>query len=350
MANRKISDLTALTATAVGDLLPIVDISEAAAADKNKKITLGTLLGGAPLGSAAAPTFAFTGDSNTGIYSPGADQLAIATAGTGRVFVDGSGNLGLEVTPSAWSTGKALEFTSGAWYSSSASIQDLCHNTYFNGTYYYKNTNGAVIYRQSGSQHAWFNAPSGTANTVAPFTQAMTLDASGRLLVGQTGTGLQAARSMAWQGSGEGTLYLSHSTSDTNGDAFVKFGYNAGQIGSITQNGTTAVAYNTSSDYRLKENVTPVPNGITRLLQLKPSRFNFIADPDRTVDGFIAHEVQATVPEAITGEKDAVDDDGKPVYQGIDQSKLVPLLTAALQEAIARIETLETEVAALKGA
>jgi hypothetical protein len=60
--------------------------------------------------------------------------------------------------------------------------------------------------------------------------------------------------------------------------------------------------------------------------------------------------VQTVVPEAITGEKDAVDDDGNPVYQGIDQSKLVPLLTAALQEAIGRIETLETEVAALKGA
>ena len=95
MANRKISDLTALTATAVGDLLPIVDISEAAAADKNKKITLGTLLGGAPLGSAAAPTFAFSGYPSTGIYSPGADQLAITTAGTGRLFVDGSGNVGI---------------------------------------------------------------------------------------------------------------------------------------------------------------------------------------------------------------------------------------------------------------
>jgi predicted esterase YcpF (UPF0227 family) len=102
---------------------------------------------------------------------------------------------------------------------------------------------------------------------------------------------------------------------------------------------------NTSSDYRLKENVTPVSDGITRLQQLKPSRFNFIVDPDKTVDGFLAHEVQTIVPEAITGEKDAVDDDGNPVYQGIDQSKLVPLLTAALQEAIGRIETLEGMVA-----
>jgi hypothetical protein len=91
MANRKISDLTALTAPATGDLLPIVDISEAAAADKNKKITIGELFASIPLGSAAAPSIAFEGDINTGLYSPGADQLAISTGGTGRVFVDSSG-------------------------------------------------------------------------------------------------------------------------------------------------------------------------------------------------------------------------------------------------------------------
>ena len=98
MANRKISDLTALTAPAVGDLLPIVDISEALAADKNKRITLGTLLGGAPLGSAAAPTFAFSGDSNTGIYSPGADQLAISTNGTEKLIVKSDGKVGIGTT------------------------------------------------------------------------------------------------------------------------------------------------------------------------------------------------------------------------------------------------------------
>jgi hypothetical protein len=125
--------------------------------------------------------------------------------------------------------------------------------------------------------------------------------------------------------------------------------FNAGDgssIGSITNSGGTATAYNTSSDYRLKENVNPVSDGITRLQQLKPSRFNFISDPDTVIDGFLAHEVQAVVPECVTGEKDAVDDDGNPVYQGIDQSKLVPLLTAALQEAIAKIETLEARLTA----
>jgi hypothetical protein len=93
MANRKISDLTALTTPATGDLLPIVDISEAAAADKNKKITIGELFASIPAGTAAAPSIAFEGDANTGIYSPGADQVAISTNGTGRLFVDASGNI-----------------------------------------------------------------------------------------------------------------------------------------------------------------------------------------------------------------------------------------------------------------
>ena len=93
MANRKISDLTALTAPASGDYLPIVDISEAAAADKNKRITVEELLRGAPNGAAGAPGIAFESDPNTGIYSPGADQLAISTNGTERARIDSSGRL-----------------------------------------------------------------------------------------------------------------------------------------------------------------------------------------------------------------------------------------------------------------
>ena len=120
-----------------------------------------------------------------------------------------------------------------------------------------------------------------------------------------------------------------------------------GVVGSISTT-ASATAYTTSSDYRLKENVTLVSDGITRLQQLKPSRFNFIAAPGHTVDGFIAHEAQTVVPECVTGTKDEVDADGNPVYQGIDQSKLVPLLTAALQEAIGEIESLKARVAALE--
>ena len=112
------------------------------------------------------------------------------------------------------------------------------------------------------------------------------------------------------------------------------------EVGSISVT-SSSTAYNTSSDYRLKENVVPLANAADRLNQLQIHRFNFIADPDTTVDGFLAHEAQAVVPECATGTKDEVDDEGNPVYQGIDQSKIVPLLTAALQEALAKIETLE---------
>jgi hypothetical protein len=119
------------------------------------------------------------------------------------------------------------------------------------------------------------------------------------------------------------------------------------QVGSISIT-TSATAFNTSSDYRLKENLVEIEDGITRVKQLSPKRFNFIADPDKTVDGFIAHEVSNVVPEAITGEKDAVDKDGYPEYQGIDQSKLVPLLTSALQEAVIKIEALEARVHTLE--
>lgn len=137
-----------------------------------------------------------------------------------------------------------------------------------------------------------------------------------------------------------------------------------GAAGAIQTTGLTT-AYNTSSDYRLKENVVPMSDALQRISKLKPSRFNFISDGKRIVDGFIAHEVQEVVPEAISGEKDAVreeeyevtaavlDDDGNevtpavmgtrsvPEYQGIDQSKLVPLLVGAIQELTARLEALE---------
>ena len=120
-----------------------------------------------------------------------------------------------------------------------------------------------------------------------------------------------------------------------------------GQIGRIEHDHTSCGIFS-SSDYRLKENALSISDGIARLKTLKPYRFNFIADATKTVDGFFAHEVTA-VPEAVSGEKDAVDEDGNPDYQVIDHSKLVPLLTAALQEAITKIETLETKVAALEG-
>ena len=114
-------------------------------------------------------------------------------------------------------------------------------------------------------------------------------------------------------------------------------------VGTISTSGSST-SYNTSSDYRLKDNVVEMTDATTRLKQLQPKRFNFIADADTTVDGFLAHEVQSVVPEAITGTHDEVDDDGNPVYQGIDQAKLVPLLVKSLQEALTEIDSLKARL------
>ena len=112
--------------------------------------------------------------------------------------------------------------------------------------------------------------------------------------------------------------------------------------GSISHSGS-ATAFNTSSDYRLKENVVEMTGALDRINQLQPSRFNFIGH-EETVDGFLAHEVSNVVPEAITGTKDEVDEEGNPVYQGIDQSKLVPLLVGAIKELKAEIENLKSQI------
>ena len=131
--------------------------------------------------------------------------------------------------------------------------------------------------------------------------------------------------------------------------AIVYFRY-AGTMKGYVGVTTTSASYNTSSDYRLKENVTELTNAIDRVKQIPVHRFNFIADPDKTVDGFLAHEVEDHVPEAVTGAKDAVDENGDIDPQVIDQSKLVPLLTAAIKEQQAMIEDLKTRLAALETA
>ena len=212
----------------------------------------------------------------------------------------------------------------------------------------------------------------GTSNT----TRMQIRDASGGLMIGDDGS----------TRIGEPLLHVLHSGSSQNVASFffngtddrdaiiirhngasggtqrtmIKFSNSAGNgVGTIRSTGSSTV-YNTSSDYRLKENEVSISDGITRLKQLKPYRFNFKITPSITQDGFFAHEAQAVVPQAVTGDKDEtenvlyrVDDEipeGKsigdiketiPKYQGIDHSQLVPLLVAAVQELITKVETLE---------
>ena len=121
------------------------------------------------------------------------------------------------------------------------------------------------------------------------------------------------------------------------------------ELGSVTSNNAGSVSYNTSSDYRRKQNDVAITDGIAKVKNLRPIRFNWIEQPEITEDGFFAHEAQEVVPNSVFGEKDAVDKDGKPDYQVMDHSKLVPLLTASIKDLIAKVETLEAKVAALEG-
>ena len=141
-------------------------------------------------------------------------------------------------------------------------------------------------------------------------------------------------------------------TSSAAGAGFMVFRNEGGSaIGTISRNGgTNAVNYNTTSDYRLKENITPLTNALDRVSALNPVQWTWKDCDGAAGEGFIAHEVQAVAPLAVTGEKDAVDSEGNIKPQGMDSSYLVALLTKAIQEQQQTIELLEARVASLESA
>ena len=159
------------------------------------------------------------------------------------------------------------------------------------------------------------------------------------------GIGLNPAGRLNGSRDGAASILLNRNTSAGPIQVFYLDGVQEGYI-NITTSGISMV---NSSDYRLKENETTISDGITRVKQLIPRRFNFKVDKDTTVDGFFAHEVSPVVPESVFGEKDATVNENGEGYQGLDQSKLIPVLTASIKELITKVETLEAEVAALKG-
>ena len=178
-----------------------------------------------------------------------------------------------------------------------------------------------------------------------PAAEKMRITSNGGLKLGMavwSGAPSSTIYGLKFETSATGKSYWRSYVNAATSHYHYEFGNTNGMVGNITSSGT-ATGYNSVSDYRLKENVVPMTSALDRVSQLKPSRFNFLSDADKTVDGFLAHEVQEIVPEAITGEKDAVDDEGNPEYQGIDQSKLVPLLVKSIQELEARIKILENK-------
>ena len=144
---------------------------------------------------------------------------------------------------------------------------------------------------------------------------------------------------------------IKHDGNPASNRDFIRFyNKNNNEAGSIEHTSSTATAFQTSSDHRLKENIADITDGIERLNLLKPRKFSWIDDPELGLrDGFIAHEVSPVIPHCVSGEKDAVKEDGSIQTQTMEYSQLTPLLTAALQEAIVKIEVLEAKVAALEG-
>jgi hypothetical protein len=173
--------------------------------------------------------------------------------------------------------------------------------------------------------------------------ESMRINSSGQLLINTTtpdgDTKVNAKGNNVYYAEVIQTSGGAYNAKYTAGSGTAYFGYwlyGASVVGSITSTGSST-AYNTSSDYRLKENITPMVGGLAKVSLLKPVTYIWKSNQESD-EGFIAHELAEVIPQAVTGEKDAVDKDGNPVYQGIDTSFLVATLTAAIQELNAKFE------------
>ena len=287
-------------------------------------------------------------------------------------FVDGAtGNVGIGVTPEVYvSSAHAIDMGNYGGILEQDEM-NITSNVYLNtsSSLRYKVTDEAVMYKQTASgKHIFYVAPSGSADAAITFKTAMNIVNNTNIqMPSNTHSVVGVEESLnvnCFRNSSGEDLGIFVSGNDAGGGTHYSMRFYNNQhgiLGTISHSSVNSTQYNTSSDYRLKENITYDFDATTRLKQLKPCRFNFIADPNTTIDGFIAHEVTA-VPEAVSGKKDAmfpevlyVDGDeipdGKKVGdvktakeinpQGIDQSKLVPLLVKTIQELEARITALE---------
>ncbi len=262
------------------------------------------------------------------------------TLGSAKMTIDSTGNVGIGVAPSAWATYKGLQvgYASLAGYAGSDTL--LGSNVYFDGgAFRYISTATASSYRQLSGVHSWSTAPSGTAGSAITFTQAMTLDASGNLLVKKTsasgttlGVELLATGQINGATAGADNLNIYNTTA-----AAYRFYVSA--AGTIFATNTTISAI---SDARLKENVQDIDAGLGAILALKPRKFDWKAGKGKDIKGdrgFIAQEFEQVFPDLIDTWKDPAPE-GEAPYKSVRQD-LIPVLVKAIQELTARVEALE---------
>lgn len=277
-------------------------------------------------GSAAAPALTTAGDTNTGIFFPAADTIAFSEGGVESMRIDSVGNLlvGTASVLSAVSNYKTLQVTG-----TSGGIVDIGSNS--------------TIYGRCSADSAGMNVEATVAGTPVFFrtggTERMRVDASGNLLVGTTSVIDLGKTNILFGGSTQNGIAIQPTDATANA-GYIVFDNNSGtRIGSIIRNGATnAVLYNTTSDYRMKEQVQPLTNALDKVIALKPVSWVWKDCDGALGQGFIAHEVQEIIPSAVSGEKDAVYEDGSIKPQGMDASYLVATLTAAIQELNAKFE------------
>jgi hypothetical protein len=272
--------------------------------------------------------------------------LGLGCQGVQQLVINGSGNVGVGVTPSAWSTTGNIQLPAGAGTSgifSSNRYAIFGSNAYFNSGWKYTSTAAAAMYIQDASAHQWFSAGSGTAGNAITWTQAMTLDASGNLLVGKSSA---VATAVGIQFQPLGTSYHTLSASTNSDTTLLVYSTGAAAYRFYVGLGGTVFATNTTisaiSDQRLKENIQDIDVGLGAILALKPRKFDWKAGKGKDIKGdrgFIAQEFEQVFPNLVDEWKDNAPE-GEAPYKSVRQD-LIPVLVKAIQELTARVEALE---------